>query len=54
MTAHREKAYTDIFGNIDLPISENLSDNSLVLPLFVPMSDNDINHIIHTVQGILS
>ena len=46
MTSHREKAYTNIGYNLSLPISEDMSDNSIVIPLFVPMSDEEQNYVI--------
>jgi perosamine synthetase len=33
MTAHRETAYRDK-SNYELPVSEDLADNSILLPLF--------------------
>ena len=52
MTAHRETAYKDLFSKLSLPVSENASDNSLMLPIFVPMSKDDIGKIIEEVRNI--
>lgn len=45
-TAHRETAYKNYQSNYSLPISEDTSDRSIVLPLFYPMTDNEINYVI--------
>lgn len=52
MTAHRETAYKDLFSKLSLPVSENASDNSMMLPIFVPMSKDDIGKIIEEVRNI--
>jgi dTDP-4-amino-4,6-dideoxygalactose transaminase len=51
MTAHREKAYSymDIKS---LPISEKISDNSIILPLYYPMNDKEINYVIESIFEI--
>ncbi len=51
MTAHREPAYRNLFGNISLPVSEDVSDRSLLLPLYVPMTEDEISRVI---DGVLS
>ena len=52
MTTHRETAYAS--ENISLPISEDLSDRSIILPLFVPMKDEDIQFVIYSLSSILN
>ncbi|MCD6068730.1 MAG: aminotransferase DegT [Bacteroidetes bacterium] len=54
MTSHRETAYKNEGGNYHLPVSENACDNSIILPLFVPMEDKDITTVINTLKEILS
>jgi dTDP-4-amino-4,6-dideoxygalactose transaminase len=50
-TAHRETAYKNYQTNYSLPISEDTSDRSIVLPLFYPMADDEINYVInHFIQ----
>ncbi|MGB0165235.1 MAG: DegT/DnrJ/EryC1/StrS family aminotransferase [Luteibaculum sp.] len=44
MTAHRETAYQGFTA--DLPLSEHFADTSICLPLFVPMSQADIQAVI--------
>lgn len=44
MTAHREPAYRSS-ASLSLPASEQLSDNSLILPLHLKMSDRDLREV---------
>lgn len=46
MTSHREKAYLDLGFNVQLPISEDAADRSIVIPLFVPMDQKDVLFVI--------
>jgi dTDP-4-amino-4,6-dideoxygalactose transaminase len=45
MLAHTEKAYANSYYE-NLERSEFLSDNSIILPLYVPMDDNDVAFVI--------
>lgn len=54
MTAHRETAYKNYRLRVPLPVSEDASDNSIVLPLFVPMTDEDVNTVISNVKAVLN
>lgn len=49
MTAHREVAYLDPKHPVRLPVSENLSDRSLLLPLFVPMTEDEVRMVVASV-----
>jgi perosamine synthetase len=53
MTTHRETAYVDECRNLSLPVSENASDNSIIIPLFIPMKDEDIEKVISALRAIL-
>jgi len=53
MTIHREIPYKKAFHNIRLPITENVSDNSILLPLFVPMSESDFDYIVSKFLEII-
>jgi dTDP-4-amino-4,6-dideoxygalactose transaminase len=53
MTTHRETAYRSLYRNLRLPVSEDLQDHSIMLPLYVPMDIKDTNHVIETLLGIL-
>jgi dTDP-4-amino-4,6-dideoxygalactose transaminase len=53
MTTHRETAYKNFKLVSDLPISEDASDQSIILPLYVPMLDADIDYVINTIINLL-
>lgn len=48
MTSHRETAYKESRKNLSLPITENACDRSILLPLFIPMQQSDIDRVITT------
>ena len=52
MNIHTSTAYNN--GIYALPISEDLEKNSLLIPLFVPMSDEEINYVIDKVKYYLN
>ena len=54
MTSHRESAYKNESKNVSLPESEKYADNSVILPLYYPMSTSDIETVIKEVQLLLS
>lgn len=45
MTSHRETAYKNMITGIGLPISEDLQDRSIILPLFVPMTAEEVESV---------
>lgn len=45
-TIHRESAYQDYCRGLRLPISEDISDRSLILPMYAPMEEEEINFVI--------
>lgn len=49
MTAHRERAYANWRGKSKLPLSEDISDRSIILPLYVPMREKDIGKVVRAV-----
>jgi dTDP-4-amino-4,6-dideoxygalactose transaminase len=53
MSIHREKAWRSHYPDLQLPQSEYMSDNSLILPLYVPMSDDDIGYVVDALHSIL-
>jgi dTDP-4-amino-4,6-dideoxygalactose transaminase len=53
MTTHKETAYKSIAGNISLPVSEDLQDRSIIIPLYVPMEQKDVNFVIESFKSIL-
>lgn len=52
MTSHRETAYKTEYAGLSLPVSEHVSDNSIILPLYVPMSQDDITTVIDVIRSI--
>jgi perosamine synthetase len=51
MTSHRETAYKAECAGLSLPVSENAADSSIILPLYVPMSSDDIKKVIETFKA---
>jgi perosamine synthetase len=54
MTTHRETAYKEESKNVHLPVSEQTADNSIIIPLYVPMTEEEINKVIHCFREILT
>ena len=54
MTSHRETAYKDIVNNISLPVTENLCDNSIIIPLYFPMLNIDVETVISNLRVLLN
>jgi len=53
MTSHRETAYLHEYGECKLPLSEDAADNSIIIPLYVPMEDKDVEHVVSVLRKIL-
>jgi dTDP-4-amino-4,6-dideoxygalactose transaminase len=53
MTAHRETAYFSERKNVYLPVSEDASDRSIILPLYIPMKSEEIDQVISTFRSLL-
>jgi dTDP-4-amino-4,6-dideoxygalactose transaminase len=45
-TAHRETAYKTYQPSYILPVSEDTSDRSIVIPLYYPMPQEEIDYVI--------
>lgn len=54
MTSHRETAYREYCGGLSLPASEDASDRSIVIPLYVPMEDSEIDYVIAQLREHLT
>ena len=52
-TSHRETAYKSEYKNLHLPVSEDAADNSIMIPLYIPMSDEDIDLVISKLKKFL-
>lgn len=50
MTAHRETAYREAYQNCILPVSEDAADNSIILPLYIPMDTADVEKVIDSLH----
>ncbi len=53
MTSHREPAYKNKNVTVHLPVSEDASDNSIIIPLFVPIKDEEIIYVCKNIRSIL-
>lgn len=53
MTAHRETAYKQECAGLLLPVSEDAADNSIILPLYIPMQQSDIDKVIQVFRSSL-
>jgi perosamine synthetase len=54
MTSHRETAYKAFSQGLSLPVSEDASDRSIILPLYVPMKQEEVDYVIHYFKRYLS
>ena len=54
MTTHRESAYDEDHKSALLPVSENLADNSILIPLYVPMEEDAHEHIVTNIRHAFS
>ncbi len=53
MTTHRETAYKNRGQQVNLPISEDAADRSIVIPLYVPMLNEDVDYVIYHIRKCL-
>jgi dTDP-4-amino-4,6-dideoxygalactose transaminase len=53
MTAHREPAYTAVYGVQALPVTERASDRSLLLPLFPEMTKDEQDQVVAALRQAL-
>lgn len=53
MTAHTEKAYISKFGKTKLPISEDLSRRSIILPLYYGLKSREVIKIIKIIKKLI-
>lgn len=53
MTAHRELAYKDYCKGLRLPLSDDISDRSILLPLYVPMTNDEVETVIRVFRESL-
>jgi dTDP-4-amino-4,6-dideoxygalactose transaminase len=54
MTTHRETAYKAESAGLSLPVSEDACDRSIILPLYIPMEQSDIERVIENFKILVS
>jgi dTDP-4-amino-4,6-dideoxygalactose transaminase len=54
ISIHLQPVYQKIYGNLKLPNSEFVSNNSLSLPMFVEMSKEEQEYVVENVNETLS
>jgi len=54
MTSHRETAYKAMVEGLSLPRTEDACDRSVIIPLYVPMDENDISFIVKELHTLLT
>lgn len=54
LTAHRETSYKEDYKDLKLAVTEDACDRSIIIPLYIPMETNDVDHIINTLKNILN
>jgi perosamine synthetase len=53
VNTHRETAYSTEYADLKLPVSENAADNSIILPLYIPMKQADIDKVIESFKMLV-
>lgn len=53
VNTHRETAYKTEYAGLELPVSEKAADNSIILPLFIPMKQEDIDTVIEKFRMLV-
>jgi dTDP-4-amino-4,6-dideoxygalactose transaminase len=51
VTSHRETAYKEECKGVELPLSENAADNSIIIPLYVPMQEDEVEIIQNAIKS---
>jgi dTDP-4-amino-4,6-dideoxygalactose transaminase len=49
MAAHRQPAYAE-YGRVELPVTDRLTDNTLILPMFHTMTTAEQDHVIDVIR----
>jgi len=53
-TSHRETAYKSEYKDLHLPVSEEAANKSIMIPLYIPMRDEDIEHVISKIREFIA
>jgi perosamine synthetase len=54
MNTHTTTAYKSLYSGISLPVSEDLQERSIIIPLYIPMSEHDINSVINNFKKLIN
>lgn len=54
MTIHREEPYKERYSGFSLPVSEDACDRSVLIPLYIPMREEDCDYVIKSLRNLLS
>jgi len=47
---HKFKIFKEIYPNLKLPITEEISERELTIPLYPSMKEEDINYVIEKIK----
>ena len=50
MASHLEKTYTDRIGRVSLPVTERMTETTLLIPLFAEMTDEQQSYVIDALR----
>ncbi len=50
MASHLEKTYTDRIGNVSLPVTEEATEHTMLIPLFAEMTDEQQSYVIDALR----
>ena len=50
MASHLEKTYTDRIGKVSLPITEEATEHTMLIPLFATMTDEEQSYVIDALR----
>ncbi len=53
MAIHREPFYRTMFPSLSLPVSEGASDNAVLLPMFVGLSDSEQDEVVRALRSAM-
>ncbi|MEP7145708.1 MAG: DegT/DnrJ/EryC1/StrS family aminotransferase, partial [bacterium] len=54
MTIHRDLPYRSEYSEIRLPVSEDACDRSILIPLYIPMSEKETDHVISNLRDLIT
>ena len=53
MASHLEKTYVDRIGKVSLPITEEATAHTMLIPLFATMTDEEQTYVIDSLRDEL-